>query len=191
VLPFGLCDATTTFQRAILRIFYDLINEGLEVYMDNFTPYGTDFDQDLRNMEKILGRCIATILCLSHDKCHMMMTEGVVLGNYVSTDEIKLDRAKIEVILNMPTHRKQTKVRSFLGYAGYYCIFIEHFLGIVAPLHALTGNVEFQWSDKCDVAFVELKSLVSTTPMLRGPNWKLPFHISSYASDITIGVMLG
>jgi len=44
VLPFRLCNAATTFQRAILNIFFDLINEGLEVYMDDFTPYGDDFD---------------------------------------------------------------------------------------------------------------------------------------------------
>jgi hypothetical protein len=54
VFPFGLCNAPTTFQRAILSIFSYLINEGLEVYMDDFTPYGTDFDQALSNLEKVL-----------------------------------------------------------------------------------------------------------------------------------------
>jgi hypothetical protein len=121
----------------------------------------------------------------------MMMTEGVVLGHYVSANGIKVDPTKIEVILNLPTPRTQTEVCSFLGCAGYYCRFIEKFSRIVAPLHALTGNVEFQWSDKCDVAFAEIKRLVSIAPVLRGPNWKLPFHISSDASDITIGIVLG
>jgi hypothetical protein len=55
----------------------------------------------------------------------------------------------------------------------------------------LIGNVEFQWSDKCDVAFVGLKKMISTTPVLRGPNWKIPFHISTDASDIAIGDVLG
>lgn len=54
VLPFGLCNAPTTFQRAILNIFADLINEGLEVYMDDFTPYGDDFDQSFQTLEKVL-----------------------------------------------------------------------------------------------------------------------------------------
>jgi hypothetical protein len=53
-LPFGLCNAPATFQRAILSIFFDLINEGIEVYMEEFTPYGNDFDQALSNMEKVL-----------------------------------------------------------------------------------------------------------------------------------------
>ena len=54
VFPFGLCNAPATFKRVILSIFSDLINEGLEFYMDDFTPYRTDFDQDLSNMEKVL-----------------------------------------------------------------------------------------------------------------------------------------
>ena len=45
---------------AILNIFADLINEGLEIYMDNFTPYGDDFDQAVETLEKVLERCIAT-----------------------------------------------------------------------------------------------------------------------------------
>jgi hypothetical protein len=67
---------------------------------------------------------------------------------------------------------------------------MKKFARTVAPLHALTGNVEFQWSDKCDVAFVGLKKLISTAPVLRGPNWKIRFHISTDASDIAIGAIL-
>ena len=68
VLPFGLCNAPATFQRAILSIFADLINDGLEVYMDDFTPYGDDFDPALDTLEKVLQRCIVTRLCLSNEK---------------------------------------------------------------------------------------------------------------------------
>jgi hypothetical protein len=173
------------FKRAILSIFNDLISEGLEVYMDDFTPYGDDFDQALNNLEKVLERCIATRLCLSDEKCHMM-----VQGKYISVDGIRVDPKKIEVILNLPTPHTQAEVRSFLGTSGDYCIFMENVARTAAPLHALTGNVEFQWSDKCDVAFAGLKKLISTTPVLRGPNWKIPFDISTNASDVSIGVVL-
>ena len=54
VLPFGLCIAPKTFQRAINNIFFYLINKGLELYMDNFTPYGEDFDQALETLDKVL-----------------------------------------------------------------------------------------------------------------------------------------
>jgi hypothetical protein len=121
----------------------------------------------------------------------MMMIESVVLGNYIYANGIKVDPTKIEVILNLPTPHTQTEVRSFLGASGYYRIFMEKISRTIAPLHDLTGNVEFQWSDKCYVAFSGLKKLISTTPMLRGENWKIPFHISTDASNISIVVVLG
>lgn len=88
MLPFGLCNAPTTFQRAIIGIFSDLVNDCLEIYMDDFTSYGDSFEEALTNLEKVLKRCKETQLSLSTKKCHMMMTEGVVLGHYISSTGI-------------------------------------------------------------------------------------------------------
>ena len=76
-------------------------------------------------------------------------------------------------------------------FSGYYRRFIEHYSRIAAPLYALTGNVDFLWTEKCDQAFKELKKLLSIAPVLQGPNWNLPFQISSDASDTAIGAVLG
>jgi len=127
--------------------------------MDDFTPYGDDFDPALDTLEKVLQSCIATRLCLSHEKCYMMMTEGLILGHYVSAAGIQVDPAKIQILLLIPTPTTQTEVRSFLGFSGYYRRFIEHYSHIAATLHALTGNVDFLWTEKCDHAFQELRSL--------------------------------
>lgn len=53
-LPFGLCNSPTTFQRVVLVIFYDLIHDCVEVYMDEFIVYQGDFSQALENLEKVL-----------------------------------------------------------------------------------------------------------------------------------------
>jgi len=108
--------------------------------MDDFTPYGDDFDQALQTLEKVLERRIAIRLCLSHEKCHMMMMEGLILGHYISTAKIQVDPAKIQVILLLATPYIQTEVHSFLGFAGYYRRFIKKFLQIATSLYALTGN---------------------------------------------------
>lgn len=121
----------------------------------------------------------------------MMMIEGLILGHYISAVGIQVDLAKIQVILLLATPCTQTEVRSFLGFAGYYRRFIKNFSQIVAPLYALTRNVDFIWTDRCDTAFTDLKRLVSTTPVLRGSNWDIPFPISLDASDTTIGAVLG
>ena len=52
--PFGLCNAPTTFQRAVIGIFSDMLNDSLEIFMDDFTPYGVTFEDALQNLEKVL-----------------------------------------------------------------------------------------------------------------------------------------
>jgi hypothetical protein len=74
VLPFGLCNAPTTLQRAVLGIFSNLTHDCVEIYMDDFTVYGNTFQEALENLEKILIRCQEDNLALSHEKCKMMLT---------------------------------------------------------------------------------------------------------------------
>jgi hypothetical protein len=68
VLPFGLCNAPTTFQRVFLAIFSDLTNDCMEVYMDDFRVHGQDFQEALTNLEKVLIRCKETNLSLRNEK---------------------------------------------------------------------------------------------------------------------------
>ena len=55
----------------------------------------------------------------------------------------------------------------------------------------LTKDANFVWDSQCQATFDILKEKLSTTPVLQGPNWSLPFHISTDASDTTLGVVLG
>jgi hypothetical protein len=83
-------------------------------------------------------------------------------------------------------------VRIFLGHAEYYRRFIENFTKIVAPMFGLLiKDVDFVWTEQCQTAFETLKYKMSMAPVLRGPNWTLPFHISIDASDTAIGGVLG
>ena len=58
------------------------------------------------------------------------------------------------------------------------------------PLYALTRNVDFKWYNKCDTTFTDLKKLVPTPPVLRGPNREMPFYISIDTLDASIGIVL-
>ena len=89
----------------------------------------------------------------------MLLTEGKVLGHHVSSQGIKVDLAKIELIIGLPSPKTQKEVRNFLGHAGYYCRFIENFTKIVAPMFKLlTKDVEFQWTESCQNDFEILKA---------------------------------
>ena len=91
VLPLGLCNAPATFQSVILGIFSDLLDNSVEIYMDDFTPYGGSFEEGLANLEKVLKRCKKIHVSLSTTKCHMMREEGVVLGHLLSAAGIQVD----------------------------------------------------------------------------------------------------
>ena len=73
--------------------------------MGDFTSYGSSFDEDLRILEKYLERCEQTHLSSSTEKCHMMMSEGIVLGNFISVAGIQVDPTEIKVIANISTSR--------------------------------------------------------------------------------------
>jgi hypothetical protein len=87
----------------MIGIFYDMVNDCMEIFMDEFTPYGTDFEDALSNLEKVLKIHRKSHLYLSTEKLHMMMREGVVLGHFISYARIQVDPAKIQVILDIPT----------------------------------------------------------------------------------------
>ena len=172
----------------MLGILADLVHDCVEIYMDDFTVYGNDFKEALDNLEKVLIRCQETNLALSHEKCKMMLTEGIVLGHHISSEGIKVDPAKIEIITGLSPPTTQKEVRSFLGHAGYYRRFIANFTKIAAPLFKLLAkDIGFCWDQHCQTAFDTLKSELSSTPVLRGPNWSLPFHIQTNASDTALG----
>ena len=106
--------------------------------MDDFMAYGNTFQEALGHIEKILIRCQETNLFLSHKKCKMALTEGIVLGHHVSSQGINIDPTKIEVIVGLPSLKYQKEVRSFLGHASYYRRFIENFTKIATPMFKVT-----------------------------------------------------
>ena len=73
-MPFGLCNAPATFQRCMMSMFSDLVEEVMEIFMDDFTVYGPSFEQCLNNLETVLQRCKDKQLALNSEKCHFMMT---------------------------------------------------------------------------------------------------------------------
>ncbi|GJX04033.1 reverse transcriptase domain-containing protein [Tanacetum coccineum] len=101
-MPFGLCNASATFQRCMLAIFHDMIEESVEVFMDDFSVFGKSFDKCLKNLDKMLQRCKDAHLFLNWENCHFMVKEGIVLGYKVSSAGLEVDKAKIDVISKLP-----------------------------------------------------------------------------------------
>ncbi|XP_071924761.1 uncharacterized protein [Coffea arabica] len=191
-MPFGLCNVPATFQRCMMAIFSDYIEKIMEIFMDDFSVYGSSFDHCLHNLELILQRCKETNLVLNWEKCHFMVQEGIVLGHKIFSKGIEVDKAKIEVIERMPPPNNLKGIRSFLGHAGFYRRFIKDFSKIAKSLcELLCKDTPFQFNDNCVVAFEKLKKELISAPIITSPDWSLPFELMYDASDYAVGAVLG
>ncbi|GJV09855.1 reverse transcriptase domain-containing protein [Tanacetum coccineum] len=176
----------------MMAIFHDMIEETMEVFMDDFSVFGDSFSSCLSHLDKILKRCEDTNLVLNWEKCHFIVKEGIVLGHKISKSEIKVDRAKVDVIAKLPHPTTVKGVRSFLGHAGFYHRFIQDFLKISRPMtHLLEKETPFVFSKECVEAFNALKKKLTEAPILVAPDWDLPFEIMCDASDFAVGAVLG
>ncbi|GKE06366.1 reverse transcriptase domain-containing protein, partial [Tanacetum coccineum] len=101
-MPFGLCNAPGTFQRCMMAIFHDMIEETMEVFMDDFSVFGDSFSLCLSHLDKMLKRCEDINLVLNWEKCHFMVKESIVLAYKILKSRIKVDRAKVDVIAKLP-----------------------------------------------------------------------------------------
>jgi hypothetical protein len=154
VLPFGFFNAPYTFQRVVLAIFSNLTNDCMEVYMDDFTVHGKDFQEALTSLEKVLIRCKETNLSLSNEKSKMMFTKGIVLGHHISGYRMRVDLEKIHIITQIIIPSSQKEVCIFLGHDGYYRRFIPNFTSLATPLFKLLSKEdEFKWDDECQISF--------------------------------------
>ncbi|KAM1265683.1 hypothetical protein ACFX2J_035340 [Malus domestica] len=191
-MPFGLCNAPATFQRCMVSIFSDMIEKIIEVFMDDFSVYGDSFDTCLHNLSLVLKHCQETNLVLNWEKCHFMVSHGLVLGHIISEKGIEVDKSKVELVSSLPIHTTVREVRYFLGHAGFYRRFMKDFSMISRPLcRLLQKDVTFDMNEECVVAFNKLKELLSTAPVIMPPDWSLPFELMCDASDYAVGAVLG
>ena len=121
-----------------------------------------------------------------------MVNQGIVLRHVIFNKGIEVDKAKVELISKLPPPTNVRVVRQFLGHAGFYMKFIKDFLKIAKPLYELlVKDTKFVWDGRFQKSFEGLKSHQTIAPIVRAPNWQLPFEVICDASDFSIGAVLG
>ena len=138
--------------------FFDFIEDIIEVFMDDFSVYGTTYDQCLYNLSKVLQKCEDMNLVLNWEKYHFMVQEVVVLGHVISNKGIEVHKAKVEVIEKFPPPTSLKGLRSFLRHIGFYQRFIKDFSKIAKPFtQLLVKDVHFEFNEEGLSAFHRLK----------------------------------
>ena len=116
---------------------------------------------------------------------------GIVLSHEISRRGIEVDKAKIEVITNLPPPKCIKDIRSFLGLVRFYRLFIKDFSKITRPLtNLLTKDVPFDFDDGCFKSWKKPKQELISAPIISVLDWTRLFEIICDASDLAIGTVL-
>lgn len=191
VLPFGLCSAPATFQRMMDTVLSGLKWQTCLVYLDDVIVFSPTFDEHVKRLSAVLQAIRSAGLTLKREKCHFGFKELRFLGHVVSRDGVRPDPDKIAAVSKFPTPVDKRAVRRFLGLCSYYRRFIANFSRIAAPLTHLTrDDVVFQWTDKEQVAFDELRHRLQTPPVLAHFDEEAPTIIHTDASNVGLGAVL-
>ncbi|CAF1030452.1 unnamed protein product [Brachionus calyciflorus] len=191
VMPFGLCNAPSTFQRLMDTLLRNLTWKYCLVYLDDVIVYSKDFKSHMDRLELILSKFEKAGLKLKPSKCCFVMNQVNYLGYVISGDGLLPDAAKTKSIANMGTPKSKEELKRFLGMLSYYRRFIPNFSTTAACLFELTKDkIVFSWSKEADVAFKTLKDQLLKSPLLIYPNFKNGFAIYTDASGVGIGAVL-
>ena len=144
-MPFGLKNATGTFQRMVDSAFRGLIEKPCLVYLDDKVVFRKTLGEQNKNLVTLLERLKSTGLKLQHDKYEFLRLELEYFGHLITSVGVKPNPDKIASVKSFEVRQIPKQVESFLGLAGYYRKFIKSFSLIAKPLTDLTKkNILFE-----------------------------------------------
>lgn len=187
-MPFGLCNAPPTFQRAMNMMLSNTPNT--LVYMDDIIIFSSSIDEHLKHLETVFDKLCKHSLSIQLDKTEFLKEKLPFLGHIITADGIHTNPDKIKAIENFPLPTNPKEIKQFLGMTGYYRKFIHNYAHIAKPLtlqlrkdHDL-NPIEYKES------FELLKTHMVNAPILQFPDWNLPFILTTDASSVALGAVL-
>ena len=185
VMPFGMRNAASTFQRLMHLILHDI--ENCMVYLDDIVVFSASWENHLATLRKVLSAISKAHLVINLKKCEFAKAKVTYLGHNIGHGMVTPKDSYVQAINNneTPTNKR------FLGMVGYFRRFVPNFVDVAAPLNCLLKKgVTFKWSNECETAFSDLKSTLTNFPVLRTPDFEAPFMLAVDASDHGVGAVL-
>ena len=191
VMPFGLRNAPPTFQRAMSVALAGLEHCAI-VYIDDILVYSQNEEQHVGHLDQVFAALDKERYHMRLAKCEFMQKKVEFLGHCLCEEGISTQSDKVEAINGWKTPfttRKQ--VKSFLGVAVWYRVFIPNFSTVAAPLFDLTSaRRKFEWTDECEKAVQRLKDALTHAPVLARWEPNLPTRVVTDASKVGVGATL-
>ena len=170
-MPFGLTNAPAAFMDLMHRIFQPYLDQFVVVFVDDILIYSQSEWEHEYHLRIVLQLLRDHQLYAKFSKCEFWLTKVKYLGHVVSVSGVLVDLEKVEAVMSWERPKSVFEIHSFLGLAGYYRRFIEDFSRLVSPMTRLTQKeVKFDWDDRSEEAFQELKRRLTSAPILIAPD---------------------
>lgn len=159
IMSFELCNDSASFQHYINDTLQEYVNMFCTAYLNDILIYSDNEAEHEFHVKTILAKLREADLQINIIKCAFSVTEVSYLKLIITTKEVKMNSAKVEIIISWPISEDVKDVQSFLEFANFYRRFIREYSKVAGPLTALIkkDNV-FQWTEKCQHAFDNLKA---------------------------------
>ena len=189
-MSFGLCNAPSTYARAMDLVLRGLTWQVVLCFLDDILVMGKSFEGHLKNLKAVFERFREYGIKLKPRKCDLCKQEVSFLGRKVNKHGMAISDEYIEVIRNWKEPSNTKEVEQFLGFVNYHRNFIKDYSKIAKPLTEITGKKTFHWNNEQQEAYETLKRALQTTPVLTLPNSTDQFILDTDASDSAIGAEL-
>ena len=190
VMPFGLVNAPSVFQRMIQGVLQDLLDHGVVVYIDDILIYSKDQKSHDALVREVLTRLNNNKLAVAPHKCAFDVDSVEFLGYIISARGIEMSPGKVQAVQEYEVPKTLKDVRSFLGFANFYRRFIKDFSKIARPITDCLKGGGFQWTPAATAAFEYLKKAFTTAPILIHYDPNQESIVETDASDYALGAIL-
>jgi hypothetical protein len=180
VMPFGLCNAPSTFQSLMNHVFHLFLRHFFLVFFDDILIYSKTWTTHLAHVNRVLHLLSQHQLFLKQYKCSFGTSKVEYLGHLVGKADVRVDPKNIEAMEDWPHPKTLKSLRGFLGLTCYYLKFVKNYGKIAAPLTALLKKNSFTWNPTAAQDFQTLKMAMCTTPVLALPDWRCPYAFGLY-----------